>query len=85
MHQPFSQDYLTNDTHQAVVEICITRITTAIRETWAPSERHSMAAPVGSVESCLEHNLTRKNYSCPSVMVLAVPVEAVRVPQRNRS
>ncbi|XP_049581420.1 ventricular zone-expressed PH domain-containing protein isoform X2 [Syngnathus scovelli] len=92
-----SPDYLTNDNDQAVVEICITRITTAIRET-SSIERHSTAL-VGLWESCLEHNLTPQgdnsedtphtkiasditscilqNYSCPSVMVLAVPV-AVR-------
>ncbi|XP_029301958.1 ventricular zone-expressed PH domain-containing protein isoform X2 [Cottoperca gobio] len=51
-----SQDYLTNDNDQAVVEICITRITTAIRETGS-IEQHSTAL-VGLWESCLEHNLT---------------------------
>ncbi|KAM4742983.1 ventricular zone-expressed PH domain-containing protein isoform 2-T4 [Anableps anableps] len=97
-----SPDYLTNDNDQAVVEICITRITTAIRETNS-IERHSTAL-VGLWESCLEHNLTPQgestedtphakiasditscilqNYSCPSVMVLAVPV-AVRFLQRG--
>uniref|UniRef100_A0A8C9ZZH1 Ventricular zone expressed PH domain-containing 1 n=1 Tax=Sander lucioperca TaxID=283035 RepID=A0A8C9ZZH1_SANLU len=87
---------------QAVVEICITRITTAIRETGS-IEQHSTAL-VGLWESCLEHNLTPQgentedtphakiasditscilqNYSCPSVMVLAVPV-AVRFLQRG--
>ncbi|XP_069390242.1 ventricular zone-expressed PH domain-containing protein [Paralichthys olivaceus] len=97
-----SQDYLTNDNDQAVVEICITRITTAIRET-SSIERHSVAL-VGLWESCLEHNLMPQgentedtphakiasditscilqNYSCPSVMVLAVPV-AVRFLQRG--
>uniref|UniRef100_A0AAX7TM22 PH domain-containing protein n=1 Tax=Astatotilapia calliptera TaxID=8154 RepID=A0AAX7TM22_ASTCA len=97
-----SPDYLTNDNDQAVVEICITRITTAIRETGS-IERHSTAL-VGLWESCLEHNLTPQgentedtphakiasditscilqNYSCPSVMVLAVPV-AVRFLQRG--
>ncbi|XP_044058621.1 ventricular zone-expressed PH domain-containing protein isoform X6 [Siniperca chuatsi] len=97
-----SQDYLTNDNDQAVVEICITRITTAIRETGS-IEQHSTAL-VGLWESCLEHNLTPQgentedtphakiasditscilqNYSCPSVMVLAVPV-AVRFLQRG--
>ncbi|NXQ25458.1 MELT protein, partial [Alaudala cheleensis] len=49
-------DYQTNDNDQAVVEICITRITTAIRET-ASIERHSKAL-VALWESCLEHNLT---------------------------
>ncbi|XP_058489798.1 ventricular zone-expressed PH domain-containing protein [Solea solea] len=97
-----SLDYLTNDNDQAVVEICITRITTAIRET-SSIERHSVAL-VGLWESCLEHNLTPQgentedtphakiasditscilqNYSCPSVMMLAVPV-AVRFLQRG--
>uniref|UniRef100_A0A1A8JCN6 Ventricular zone expressed PH domain protein n=1 Tax=Nothobranchius kuhntae TaxID=321403 RepID=A0A1A8JCN6_NOTKU len=97
-----SPDYLTNDNDQAVVEICITRITTAIRETGS-IERHSKAL-VGLWESCLEHNLTPQgentedtphakiasditscilqNYSCPSVMVLAVPL-AVRFLQRG--
>ena len=50
------QDYLTNDNDQAVVEICITHITTAIRET-SSIERHGVAL-VGLWESCLEHNLT---------------------------
>ncbi|XP_041323547.1 ventricular zone-expressed PH domain-containing protein homolog 1 isoform X2 [Pyrgilauda ruficollis] len=49
-------DYQTNDNDQAVVEICITRITTAIRET-ASIERHGKAL-VALWESCLEHNLT---------------------------
>ncbi|NXH00591.1 MELT protein, partial [Loxia leucoptera] len=49
-------DYQTNDNDQAVVEICITRITTAIRET-ASIERHGRAL-VALWESCLEHNLT---------------------------
>ncbi|KAI2653952.1 Ventricular zone-expressed PH domain-containing protein [Labeo rohita] len=48
-------DYLTNDNDQAVVEICITRITTAIRETGS-IEKHG-AALVSLWESCLEHNL----------------------------
>ncbi|XP_064021091.1 ventricular zone-expressed PH domain-containing protein homolog 1 isoform X3 [Pogoniulus pusillus] len=48
-------DYQTNDNDQAVVEICITRITTAIRET-ASIERHGKAL-VALWESCLEHNL----------------------------
>uniref|UniRef100_A0A3B4AS82 PH domain-containing protein n=1 Tax=Periophthalmus magnuspinnatus TaxID=409849 RepID=A0A3B4AS82_9GOBI len=97
-----SADYLTSDNDQAVVEICITRITTAIRETGS-IERHSTAL-VALWESCLEHNLTPQrestedtphakiasditscilqNYSCPSVMALAVPV-AVRFLQRG--
>ncbi|NWW18321.1 MELT protein, partial [Falcunculus frontatus] len=48
-------DYQTNDNDQAVVEICITRITTAIRET-SSIEKHGKAL-VALWESCLEHNL----------------------------
>ncbi|NWW32682.1 MELT protein, partial [Panurus biarmicus] len=48
-------DYQTNDNDQAVVEICITRITTAIRET-ASIAKHGKAL-VALWESCLEHNL----------------------------
>ncbi|XP_046720241.1 ventricular zone-expressed PH domain-containing protein isoform X4 [Silurus meridionalis] len=48
-------DYVNNDNDQAVVEICITRITTAIRET-SSMERHGPAL-VALWESCLEHNL----------------------------
>uniref|UniRef100_A0A8C2U8R7 Ventricular zone expressed PH domain containing 1 n=1 Tax=Coturnix japonica TaxID=93934 RepID=A0A8C2U8R7_COTJA len=51
----FNQDYQTNDNDQAVVEICITRITTAIRETES-IEKHGKAL-VALWESCLEHNL----------------------------
>ncbi|KAL4646988.1 hypothetical protein GN956_G8379 [Arapaima gigas] len=50
-----SPDYLTNDNDQAVVEICITRVTTAIRETRS-MERHG-AALVSLWESCLERSL----------------------------
>ncbi|KAM6127359.1 ventricular zone-expressed PH domain-containing protein homolog 1 isoform 2-T2 [Phoenicopterus ruber ruber] len=50
-----SADYQSNDNDQAVVEICVTRITTAIRET-ASIERHGRAL-VALWESCLEHNL----------------------------
>ncbi|NXI16832.1 MELT protein, partial [Irena cyanogastra] len=48
-------DYPSNDNDQAVVEICVTRITAAIRET-ASIERHGRAL-VALWESCLEHNL----------------------------
>lgn len=48
-------DYQSNDNDQAVVEICITRITTAIRETDS-IEKHGKAL-VSLWESCLEHNL----------------------------
>ncbi|XP_007941738.1 ventricular zone-expressed PH domain-containing protein homolog 1 [Orycteropus afer afer] len=50
-----SSDYQTNNNDQAVVEICITRITTAIRETKS-IEKHAKAL-VGLWDSCLEHNL----------------------------
>uniref|UniRef100_G1NDX6 Ventricular zone expressed PH domain containing 1 n=1 Tax=Meleagris gallopavo TaxID=9103 RepID=G1NDX6_MELGA len=50
-----SADYQTNDNDQAVVEICVTRITTAIRETES-IEKHGKAL-VALWESCLEHNL----------------------------
>ncbi|XP_008576911.1 PREDICTED: ventricular zone-expressed PH domain-containing protein homolog 1 [Galeopterus variegatus] len=50
-----SLDYQTNENDQAVVEICITRITTAIRETES-IEKHAKAL-VGLWDSCLEHNL----------------------------
>ncbi|XP_077146805.1 ventricular zone-expressed PH domain-containing protein homolog 1 [Ranitomeya variabilis] len=50
-----STDYQSNDNDQAVVEICITRITTAIRETDS-IEKHGEAL-VSLWESCLEHNL----------------------------
>ncbi|XP_071445724.1 protein melted [Hetaerina americana] len=48
-------DYLNNDNDQSVVEICITRVTSAIRETGS-IEKHA-AALVGLLESCLSHNL----------------------------
>ncbi|KAG8222424.1 hypothetical protein J437_LFUL008421 [Ladona fulva] len=48
-------DYLNNDNDQSVVEICITRVTSAIRETGS-IEQHA-AALVGLLESCLSHNL----------------------------
>lgn len=50
-----NQDYQSNDNDQAVVEICVTRITTAIRET-ASIDKHGKAL-VALWESCLEHNL----------------------------
>ncbi|XP_015670884.1 ventricular zone-expressed PH domain-containing protein homolog 1 [Protobothrops mucrosquamatus] len=50
-----SPDYQTNDNDQAVVEICITRITSAIRETES-IEKHGKAL-IDLWESCLEHNL----------------------------
>ncbi|XP_032081291.1 ventricular zone-expressed PH domain-containing protein homolog 1 isoform X3 [Thamnophis elegans] len=49
------QDYQTNDNDQAVVEICVTRITSAIRETES-IEKHGKAL-IDLWESCLEHNL----------------------------
>ncbi|XP_063163843.1 ventricular zone-expressed PH domain-containing protein homolog 1 [Candoia aspera] len=50
-----SPDYQMNDNDQAVVEICITRITSAIRETES-IEKHGKAL-IALWESCLEHNL----------------------------
>ncbi|XP_001363324.2 ventricular zone-expressed PH domain-containing protein homolog 1 isoform X1 [Monodelphis domestica] len=50
-----SSDYQSNGDDQAVVEICISRITTAIRETES-IEKHGEAL-VALWESCLEHNL----------------------------
>ncbi|XP_072035831.1 LOW QUALITY PROTEIN: ventricular zone-expressed PH domain-containing protein homolog 1-like [Amphiura filiformis] len=50
-----SEDYLRNDNDQAVVEICITRVTTAIRDT-ASIEQHAHAL-VSLWDSCLQHNL----------------------------
>ncbi|CAD7673633.1 unnamed protein product [Nyctereutes procyonoides] len=50
-----SSDYQTNNNDQAVVEVCITRITTAIRETGS-IEKHARAL-VGLWDSCLEHSL----------------------------
>ncbi|KAM6223151.1 ventricular zone-expressed PH domain-containing protein homolog 1 isoform 2-T2 [Rhynchocyon petersi] len=50
-----SSDYQTNNNDQAVVEVCIARITAAIRETES-IERHAKAL-VGLWDSCLEHNL----------------------------
>lgn len=48
-------DYVNNDNDQSVVEICITRVTSAIRET-SSMEQHAEAL-VGLLESCLNHNL----------------------------
>ncbi|KAF4523801.1 hypothetical protein B566_EDAN013359, partial [Ephemera danica] len=48
-------DYLNNDNDQSVVEICVTRVTSAIRETGS-IEQHAEAL-VTLLESCLSHNL----------------------------
>ncbi|RZF43855.1 hypothetical protein LSTR_LSTR014078 [Laodelphax striatellus] len=48
-------DYVNNDNDQSVVEIIITRVTSAIRETGS-IERHAEAL-VALLESCLSHNL----------------------------
>ncbi|XP_026681202.1 protein melted [Diaphorina citri] len=48
-------DYVNNNNDQSVVEICITRVTSAIRETDS-IEQHAEAL-VGLLESCLNHNL----------------------------
>ncbi|XP_065200152.1 protein melted isoform X2 [Planococcus citri] len=50
-----SPDYVNNDNDQSVVEICITRVTSAIRETDS-IEQHAEAM-VSLLESCLNHNL----------------------------
>ncbi|XP_012871637.1 PREDICTED: ventricular zone-expressed PH domain-containing protein homolog 1 [Dipodomys ordii] len=50
-----SPDYQTSNNDQAVVEVCITRITTAIRETES-IEKHAKAL-VGLWDACLEHSL----------------------------
>lgn len=48
-------DYANNDNDQSVVEICITRVTSCIRETGSV-EQHCEAL-VTLLESCLHHNL----------------------------
>ncbi|KAL1138058.1 hypothetical protein AAG570_009753 [Ranatra chinensis] len=48
-------DYVNNVNDQSVVEICITRVTSAIRETGS-MEQHAEAL-VTLLESCLNHNL----------------------------
>ncbi|KAJ8985018.1 hypothetical protein NQ317_016929 [Molorchus minor] len=48
-------DYVNNDNDQSVVEICITRVTSCIRETGSV-EQHCEAL-VTLLESCLHHNL----------------------------
>nr|CAD7455379.1 unnamed protein product [Timema tahoe] len=48
-------DYVNNDNDQSVVEICITRVTSCIRETGS-MEQHAEAL-VALLESCLNHNL----------------------------
>ncbi|CAH1154096.1 unnamed protein product [Phaedon cochleariae] len=48
-------DYVNNDNDQSVVEICVTRVTSCIRETGS-LEQHCEAL-VTLLESCLHHNL----------------------------
>lgn len=48
-------DYASNDNDQSVVEICVTRVTSCIRETGSV-EQHCDAL-VTLLESCLHHNL----------------------------
>lgn len=48
-------DYAHNNNDQSVVEICITRVTSCIRETGSV-EQHCDAL-VTLLESCLHHNL----------------------------
>ncbi|KAM4887801.1 ventricular zone-expressed PH domain-containing protein homolog 1 isoform 3-T3 [Thomomys bottae] len=94
-----SPDYHTSNNDQAVVEVCITRITTAIRETGS-IEKHAEAL-VGLWDACLEHSLRPlgkeedaphasdimscilQNYHRPPVAALAVPI-AVKFLPRSR-
>ncbi|CAH1104202.1 unnamed protein product [Psylliodes chrysocephalus] len=48
-------DYVNNDNDQSVVEICVTRVTSCIRETGSV-EQHCEALVI-LLESCLHHNL----------------------------
>ncbi|KAK3866415.1 hypothetical protein Pcinc_028057 [Petrolisthes cinctipes] len=48
-------EYTRNDNDQSVVEICITRVTSAIRETG--SIEHHAKALVALLQACLNHNL----------------------------
>ncbi|XP_060066450.1 protein melted-like [Ylistrum balloti] len=50
-----NKDYASNDNDQSVVEICVTRVTTAIRETES-IEEHAIAL-VRLLELCQKHNL----------------------------
>ncbi|XP_063965265.1 ventricular zone-expressed PH domain-containing protein homolog 1-like isoform X2 [Lytechinus pictus] len=50
-----SENYVRSDNDQAVVEICITRVTTAIRDTGSIEEH--VEALVSLWQSCLHHNL----------------------------
>ncbi|GFO21955.1 triosephosphate isomerase, partial [Plakobranchus ocellatus] len=52
-----TEDYEKNDNDQSVVEICITRITTAIRET-EKIEKHAVSL-VSLLSMCLRHNLAQ--------------------------
>ncbi|XP_059164371.1 ventricular zone-expressed PH domain-containing protein homolog 1-like [Physella acuta] len=54
-----TEEYETNDNDQSVVEICITRITTAIRET-GRIEKHAEHL-VSLLAMCLKHNLMQKS------------------------
>ncbi|XP_064642367.1 ventricular zone-expressed PH domain-containing protein homolog 1-like [Lineus longissimus] len=51
-----TKDFLNSDNDQSVVEICITRVTSAIRETESISKH--VSALVNLLESCLDQNLT---------------------------
>ena len=53
--QFFQPDFLTNHNDQSLVEICITRLTSAIRETRS-IERHAEPL-VNLLETCLTYNL----------------------------
>lgn len=54
-----SDEYENNDNDQSVVEICITRITSAIRET-GRVEKHAESL-VSLLTMCLHHNLMQKS------------------------
>ncbi|XP_054714583.1 protein melted-like [Uloborus diversus] len=50
-----SSDFVQNDNNQSVVEICVTRVTSAIRDT-GTIEQHAPAM-LSLLESCLNHDL----------------------------
>jgi len=50
-----TSDYVSNDNDQSVVEICITRVISALRDT--KSMESHVDAVVALLESCLNHNL----------------------------
>lgn len=64
-------DYVNNDNDQSVVEICITRVTSAIRET-GNMECHADAL-VALLQNCLNHSLkpTLKDEDPPHAKIAA--------------